>query len=247
MYMNATKSTDLVCNKLPLKQFTLHRLYHPAREVDRQPFYPALPLARPGAIRHYLSSPLQRNPSRCWHKKFQLHQQLRHLQERIISLEHGLTINADLNATASAQNRNKLHLEQFTQNLPPAWKSTQSTFFQATQYYRFLCNEILPVIGKKKTENNKSKTNRIIQHGLLLRNFSRSCSSLSDRAYFTRLDGTRDDQCARAHTDTHTHLNATADDDDDDLQSESLSLRFLLLFLSPRKSPFTKICTRSVI
>ena len=65
MYMNATKSTDLVCNKLPLKQFTLHRLYHPAREVDRQPFYPALPLARPGAIRHYLSSPLQRNPSRC--------------------------------------------------------------------------------------------------------------------------------------------------------------------------------------
>jgi hypothetical protein len=52
MYMNATKSTDRVCNKLPLKQFHLHKFYHPAREVDRQPSYPARPLARPGAIRH---------------------------------------------------------------------------------------------------------------------------------------------------------------------------------------------------
>ena len=120
MYMNATKSTDLLCNKLPLKQFHLHRFNHPAREVDRQPSYPARPLARPGAIRHYLSSPLQRNPSRCCNKKFQLHQLLRHLQECIISPEHALTINAVINATGSAQNRNKLHLERFTQDLPPA-------------------------------------------------------------------------------------------------------------------------------
>ena len=120
MYMNATKSTDRVCNKLPLKQFNLHRFYHPAREVDRQPFYPALSLARPGSNRHYLSSPLHRNLSRCCNKKFQLHQLLRHLQECIISPEHALTINADQNATASPQNRNELHMEQFTQTLPLA-------------------------------------------------------------------------------------------------------------------------------